>query len=179
MSVNSKVFVVLMNPSYFRIHVAKDDALRRFAAWTRLAEIGPLVPTNISDAVELACDEQGRWLGSAVFVSEIGDWTLFQDLSGALSGIHHDSWLKFAGSDQLVFAGYNDAILYGEIIVVGDGSVIRVFTDDADLPERNLNIGKLEENIEPEPFHSWIEVASFVDADELAFSETGWLWVFP
>jgi len=167
-----------MNPSYFRIQVSKDEALRRFTSWSNSADIVPLVQVNISDSVKLACDKHGRWRGNAVFVSELRGWTLFQDLSGSLSGLHHDSWLKLAGTDHLVFAGYNDAIPDGELIVINEGSVKRVFYEQPDSPELNINIGSLSTDLEPQPFLSWVDIASFVDADELAFSDTGWLWVF-
>src|SRR5262249_3387900 len=107
-----------MNPSYCRIRVPKDEALQRFAAWNKLAQGGPLVPTKIGDAVQLACDERRMWRGKALFVSEVGEWTLFQDLSGALGAIPGATWLLFADGNDLVFAGYNDAISYGEMVVV-------------------------------------------------------------
>jgi hypothetical protein len=165
-----------MNPSYCRIRAPKDEALRRFSAWNRLSEIGPLIPTTIDNAVGLACDENGAWRGNAVFVSELPGWTLFQDLSGGLGAIPGKSWLEFADSDDLVFAGYNDAIPYGELVMVSSGTVVREFVDDPGSPELNINIGISDS--ESEPFHSWIEIASFVDADDLGFFESGWLWVY-
>jgi hypothetical protein len=165
-----------MNPSYCRIRVPKDDALRRFAVWIRLSQIGPLVPAEIGEAVRLACDERGQWRGNAVFVSELPGWTLFQDLSGALGGIPARKWLEFTGPDDLVFAGYNDAIRYGELSVVSGGSVVREFLDDADSPGANVSVGELDSEFEP--IRSWVDVAKFVDADELGFSDSGWLWVY-
>ncbi|MBC7853498.1 MAG: hypothetical protein IAF94_08685 [Pirellulaceae bacterium] len=116
------------------------------------------------------------WLGKAVFVSEVGEWTLFQDLSGALSAIPGHTWLQFAKNDELVFAGYNDAIGYGELVEVSAGIVRREFLDDRDSPESNVNAGRLEDP--HEPFESWIEVASYVDDDDLGFSDVGWLWIY-
>jgi hypothetical protein len=165
-----------MNPSYCRIHVARDDALRRFAKWRNLPKIGPLAPTDPVKAVDLACDERGSWRGNAIFVSEVRDWTLFYDLSGSLGGTPSEAWCKFAGKDDLVFAGYNDAIGYAELVVVSGGRVIREFFEDKESPELSVNKGTLDS--ETTPIVSWIEVASFVDDDELGFSDTGWLWVF-
>ena len=164
-----------MNPSYCRIHVPKDEALQRFAEWMQLSQVGPLIETTSTEAVRLACDERGMWRGGAIFVSEVLDWTLLQDLSGCLGGVPADEWLKLARNNDLVFAGYNDAIRYGELIAIAGGSVVREFLDDPDSPESNVNVGRLEsENV---PFKSWTDVAEFVDADVLGFSDSGWLWV--
>jgi hypothetical protein len=165
-----------MNPSYCRIHVPQAAALERFAAWQRLPQVGPLVPADCVEAVQLACDEHGMWRGNAVLVSEVGGWTLFADLSGVLGGVPAERWRELAGSDELVFAGYNDAIGYGEFVLVRDGRVLREFLDDADNPEANASRGTSD--VEGEPFESWVDVASFVDADELGFSEAGLLWVW-
>jgi hypothetical protein len=165
-----------MNPSYCRIRVPQAAALERFAAWQGLPDVGPLVPTDSIQAVRLACDERGVWKGKAVLVSEVGGWTLFSDLSGALGGVSAERWRAFAGSDELVFAGYNDAIGYGEFVLVRGGQVVREFLDDPDNPESNANRGTSE--CAGEPFESWVNVATFVDADELGFSEAGLLWVW-
>jgi hypothetical protein len=165
-----------MNPSYCRILVAKDAALHRFAQWNKLSQVGPLIPAKSGDAVRLACDEAGNWRGRAVFVLEIGKWTLFQDLFGALSAIPGVNWLGFARDNDLIFAGYNDAINYGELVVVSKGVVLREFLYDRDSPEANIDIGQLDDP--HEPFETWVEVAGFVDDDRLGFSEGGWLWLY-
>jgi hypothetical protein len=166
-----------MNPSYCRIRTQKDDALQRVAAWQGIPQIGPLVATSGTDAVGLACDDQGRWRGNAVLVSDVPGWTLFQDLSGGLSAIPASEWLRFAKVDQLVFAGYNDAIGYGELIAISDGVVLREFLEDSSSPDANVNRGQLDDG--HEPFKTWIEIASFVDDDELGFSDEGFLWIYP
>lgn len=165
-----------MNPSYCRIRLPKDDALRRFAVWLKLPRIGPLVPTNPTHAVKLAVDERGGWRGNAIFVSEVRDWTLIDDLSGGLGGIPAEQWLKFAGQDELVFAGYNDSIPYAELVVINGGIVRREFLDNPPAPEANVNVGRTDDP--REPFGSWVDVAAFVDDDELGFCDTGWLWVY-
>jgi hypothetical protein len=76
-----------MNPSYCRIRLPMAVAVERFAAWNRLTTVGPLVPTDSGNAIRLAVDERGHWRGHAIFVSELGVWTLFQDFSGALGGV--------------------------------------------------------------------------------------------
>jgi hypothetical protein len=166
-----------MNPSYCRIRVPQATALERFAAWQQLPRVGPLVPADSVEAVGLACDDRGQWRGHAVLVSEVvGGWTLFQDLSGVLGAVPADRWREFAGSDELVAAGYNDAIGCGEFVLVRGGTVVREFVDDPDDPGANANAGATD--VEGEPFESWMDVARFVDADELGFSDAGLLWVW-
>jgi len=165
-----------MNPSYCRIRAPQSNALERFAAWNQLPEVGPLIPAADSEAVRLACDERGTWRGHAVLVSEVAGWTLFQDLSGVLGGVPAYKWLEFAGPDELVMAGYNDAIPYGELVAIKGGRVIREFSDEPGSPETNVNLGMIESD--SEPFEHWFDVAGFVDADELGFSEAGLLWVW-
>ena len=164
-----------MNPSYCRIRVPKDEAIRRFARWNRIPQIGPLTPTDSSKAIRLAVDDRGRWRGKAVFVSDLSDWTLFQDLSGGLSAIPASSWLEFADHDDLIFAGYNDAIPYGELVAISGGRVQCEFLDDPTSPEANKRFGSLPGY---KPFAGWIDAASFVDGDEMAFRDKGWLWVY-
>lgn len=165
-----------MNPGYCRLRVPKDEALQRFAVWHQLSEIGPLVPTVIESATDLACNDNGAWRGNVVFVSEIAGWTLFQDLSGCLGGIPAESWLTFAGTDDLVVAAYNDAIPYGELVMISAGTVVREFLHDPTCPEDNINNGT--SNSDFEPLLTWVEVADFVDADDSGFCEAGWLWVY-
>ena len=161
----------LMNPSYCRIRIPKDEALQRFADWNHLPQIGPLAASNSMEAVHLACDERGMWRGHAIFISERSGWTLFHDLSGCLGAIPAEKWRDFAQADDLVFAGYNDAIRYGELIAISGGSVIREFVDSGDASEPEVNIGRLES--ERDRFKTWIDVATFVDEDKLAFSDSG------
>lgn len=165
-----------MNPSYCRIRAPQAAALERFAAWMGLPRVGPLVQADSVRAVDLACDERGMWRGNAVLVSEVDGWTLFSDLSGVLSGLEAERWREFAGSDELVFAGYNDAVGCGEFVLVRGGRVVREFIDDPDEPETNVNRGSSD--AEGEPFESWTDVAVFVDADKLGFSASGLLWVW-
>lgn len=165
-----------MNPSYCRIHVPQAVALERFAAWQKLTQVGPLVPTDSIQAIRLACDERGMWRGNAVLVAEVGGWTLFTDLSGVLGDIPAERWREFAGPDDLVFAGYNDSIPYGEFVLIRGNRVVREFLDDPNDPKANRNFGSSD--VEGEPFESWVDVASFVDGDNLGFSEAGLLWVW-
>jgi hypothetical protein len=152
-------------------------AVERFAAWNRLTEVGPLVPTDSGSAIKLAVDEHGHWRGHAVFVSDLGEWTLFQDFSGAFGFVPGASWAKFAGRDELIMAGYNDSMPYAEMVVVREGKLVREFLDYPTSPQENVNWGVSDS--EYEPFKTWIDVAGFVDEDDLGFCEQGWLWVWP
>lgn len=166
-----------MNPSYVRIRVPQDEALRRFAAWKGLARVGPLVPTTSTDAIRLACDDQEQWRGQALFVSVVGGWSVLSDLTGGLAAVTAASWLVLAGQDDLVFAGYNDAIGYGALVSITGGVVLQDILFDRDSPESNVNIDR--RLAEHEPIKDWVGVAGFVDDDELGYgANDGWLWVY-
>ena len=150
--------------------------MARFAAWKNWPELEPPKEVALLDAVRLACDESGSWRGSSLYVYENGGWTIFEDLSGHCGAISVDIWLRFAGSEDFVFAGYNDAIGYGELIVIQNGAILREFLHDEGHPEVNRNCGRLVGS-KIEPIESWIQAARFVDDDDLAFSERGLLWL--
>lgn len=79
---------------------------------------------------------------------------------------------------DLVFAGYNDAIEYGELIIVERGAVVRDAYFDAEQPGKSRNHGRIAHDCEP--IEGWADVARFVDADDIGFqeTETGDLWVY-
>lgn len=141
----------------------------------KITEMKNIVETNCIRAIELSCNENGTWRGQAGFFYKNGEWTVFEDLSGGFSTIPSESWLVFAQKDPFTYAGYNDAIPYGELIVIENKVILREFLDISDDSEANVNKGKLPIE-EEQPIKSWTEVASLVD-DELSFSDTGWLWV--
>jgi hypothetical protein len=47
-------------------------------------------------------------------------------------------WIDRAGDDELVFAGYNDAISYGQLIVVREGRIVRDELADMGADQRTL-----------------------------------------
>jgi hypothetical protein len=166
-----------MCPSYLRIKLPKDEAMRRFAAWLNRPELEPPTEVKASNAVDLSCDKNGEWKGCAVFIYEKEGWTVFSDLAVYLRDMPAESWLKLAGKEELVFAGYNDSICYGELVVIKDEKVLREFLDYPDVPEK-VNKGCLEFEID-EPIRNWINAASFVDGDDLGYEEdSGTLWIF-
>jgi len=168
-----------MCPSYFRIALSQDEAIIRLCEW-----IGKnpreAIDTDLSNAVTLACDKNGHWKGSAVYVYNNTGWTIFEDLTGSFSGMSAVNWMQFSGKESLIVAGYNDTIPYAELIVIENGEVIRDFFEESDIAENFRNIGKLpfETN---DPINDWVGVASFVDEetqDGIVFSEEGTLLVF-
>lgn len=165
-----------MCPSYFRIRIPLEEAIRRFSKWAKAPIPKNRKPRSISGAHDEAVDDRGFWRGNALFVSAIKDWALFWDMSGVFGGVSAESWLELAGKDELVFAGYNDSILWGAITVIRDGKVVREFLDYAPEQEDNLNVGNLGPDFEP--IETWIDVAGIVDDDNLGFSDTGFLWVY-
>ena len=165
-----------MNPSYFRIKLPFSQAVDRLCEWTGVKNPSPMIETDSVKAVELACTEQGTWKLGALFISQVEDWTVFSDLTGAFSSITAGTWLGFAKRNEFVAAGYNDTVPYGELVVISNGEVLREFMDYPDEPEENRDLGCLPGESE-NPIKSWIEVASFVDDDELGYSDDGWLWV--
>lgn len=156
-----------MNPSYFRIKLSKEAAIQRLCAWSGTG-VKESIETDYDNAVDVCLDENSQWKGACLYVYENEGWTVFEDLSGGYAAIPADSWQRFAQNDNLVVAGYNDAILYAEMIVITQGIVRKEFMEDMDAPEENVNIGEEYTEIE-----SWEDVAGFVDADEYVYSDEG------
>lgn len=161
-----------MNPSYFRIKQNMEDAVKRLCIWNG-SPFKERIETDYSKAVDVSLNENGQWKGSCLYAYENDEWTIFEDLSGGYSFIEPEQWKKFAGTDELVFAGYNDAMLYAEMIVIENGCLTKYFVECADVPEENVNEGDGVPGIE-----NWIDVASFVDGDDLVYSDTGVVFVF-
>lgn len=149
----------------------------RFSVWLGLPELEPPRMVSWDKAVDTAT-VNGVWRGAAFFIYEGGGWTVFEDMTGYLGTKSTQDWLRLAAQDALVFAGYNDAIAYAELIVVLHGQVVREFRDDEQDPSQNVNKGRLDFE-DASPIHRWVEVASFVDGDDLAvLPEQGVLAMF-
>lgn len=161
-----------MNPSYFRIKLSMEEAVRRACEWYGRV-YRERIETNYSKAVDASLDQNKQWKGSCLYAYEKEGWTVFEDLSGGCSCNDVEQWLEFAKQDEFIFAGYNDAILYGEMVVITDGIVSKHFMEDFDMPEENVNEGDGVENI-----NSWIDVAKFVDEDAYLFSDEGVVFIF-
>ncbi len=156
-----------MNPSYFRIKDNMENAINRLEIWNR-QPIKERIETGYDDAVDNALDKNGQWKGACLYVYENTGWTVFEDLTGTYADIEASKWLEFAGKDGFVYAGYNDAIPYGEIIVISDGIILKDFGEDQTDPNFYHNSGEKYHDIK-----DWTDVAAFIDNDEVVYSDTG------
>jgi hypothetical protein len=170
--------LVTVCPSFLRLRVPIAAAMIRFSRWLGCPELAAPVRVKILDASDLACDESGQWKGAAVFLYEVDGWTVFEDQSGELGALPPSRWQALAEKDELVFAGYNDAIHYGELVVIENGVILRAFMDDEDDPGARRDVGRLpQENTDP--LRTWIDVASLVDDDPILRKAPGegLLWI--
>ena len=159
-----------MNPSYFRIKVDLESAISRLEGWNKKAFFEKK-QVEYSNAAKEALDENGQWKGSCLYAYENEGWSVFEDLSGFYTSIPAESWQSLAGDSDLVVAGYNDAMPYGEMIVIQGGEVHKEFWD---YPEDNdlVNLGNGYPEIE-----SWEDVADFIEEDDLVYSDEGVLLI--
>ncbi len=167
-----------MNPSYMRIRLSITEALPRFSEWIGLPQLGAPEKVQADAAVEKAC-KNGVWHSKvAVFIYQSGEWAVFDDLTGHLASFPAEQWQSLAALDELVFAGYNDSVPCGQLIMIRGGRVIREFLDDQQDPAQNVNQGRLDFE-ERSPIKDWIGAASFVDEDDIAsLPVPGLLWLF-
>lgn len=165
-----------MNPSYLIVHKPLDQAMKRYGQWIGTAEVTPPRLVRDRDAIDLALAD-GEWIGMAVYIYAWGSWTVFEDLSGGLANRSAADWLRLSDGGDLVYAGYNDAIGYAELVRVDAGQLVRQFLQDEQDPSANLSVGKLPEEA-AQPFADWTDVAKWVDeAWEGLSSDVGWLWI--
>src|SRR5262249_21554512 len=130
-------------------------------------ELEPPNKMRASQAVRSAC-KNGVWRSTvAVYVYENEPWTVFDDLTGYLATFTAGQWREFAGPDELVVAGYNDAVPYGQLIVVRSGRVVREFLEDRQDPRQDVNRGSLDSE-KARPIHDWVSAAAFADDDKIA-----------
>lgn len=167
-----------MNPSYARIRLPLAQAMARFSQWLNLAELEPPKKLEWRHVIDAAC-ENGNWRSVvAVYIYESQGWAVFDDLTGHLASFSADQWRGLADNDELIFAGYNDSIPYGQLIVIRSGQVLREFLDNQQDPKQNINFGALDFE-QKFPINNWITLAQFVDDDEVAaLPEIGLLWMF-
>jgi hypothetical protein len=153
------------------------DAMARYAAWIGVPEVAPPMEVAEGDALDLAWGGE-QWKGLAVYIFESGPWTVFEEISGGLGDRPAEQWVKLADGGDLVYAGYNDAIGYGEYIKVERGTLVRQFLEDEQEPGGDVNVGKLPEE-SAKPIARWTSVARWVEEFEDSFTgrEKGWLWI--
>lgn len=152
--------------------------MRRFADWIGALELAPAREAKASEAVELVCDDSGNWKGHAFFLYEKNGWTVFNDMTGYMGGVSAQTWLRLSFNEDLTFMAYNDAIRYGELVIIEDCKLVRHFFEDSGSSNVNVDLGRLEFEA-TDPIKSWMEVASVVDEDEMGEEPSaGLLWVF-
>lgn len=166
-----------MNTSYFKIKLPLADAKKRLSEWCGNIVFQETHSVDISDAVALACDDNGNWKGNAVLLSFEKDWTVFEDLTGSFGAVDPSKWQTFALNDMFVYAGFNDAIPLAELVVIEKKKVIRHFVDIPDDEDENVNIGTLETETDS-PIKKWYDVESFIDEDEAVCVESGDLLIW-
>jgi hypothetical protein len=163
--------------SYVRIRCPLDEGMARYGRWIGAPEVGPprLVPER--DVVDLAFVD-GQWLGLAVFIYASGPWTVLEEVSGGLELRSAESWLDLAQGGDLVFANYNDAVPYAQLVVVESGRVVREFLQDEQDSSDDVDVGQLPEEA-GQRFENWIDVMGWVeeDEDQLTRPQQGWLWI--
>jgi hypothetical protein len=163
--------------SYVRLRCTLADGLNRYGRWIGAPEVAPRELVRERDAIDLALADE-EWRGLAVFVYASGPWTVIEELSGGLAERPAESWLELAGGGDLVYAGYNDAIPYAQLVVVEGGRLVREFLQDEQDPSQNVNGGRLPEEA-GKRMETWIDAMGWVEEDELKLTrpEQGWLWI--
>jgi hypothetical protein len=166
-----------MNPSYLRMRRPLHEALARYGAWIGAPELAPRREVAEREAIDLALVD-GQWKGLAVYIYSSGLWTVFEELSGGLGARSAQDWLRLADGADLVYAGYNDAISYAELVVIEGGRLRRQFPQDEQDPSADVNAGTLPEEAD-KPFADWVDVAGWVDEDQEQFNlpERVLLWI--
>jgi hypothetical protein len=166
-----------MNPSFLRLRGPMREAMSRYDAWLGTPELSPPREVADRDAIDLSLDGE-RWKGLAVFIYEAGPWIVFEEVSGGLAGRSAENWVRLANGGDLLYAGYNDAIGYGEFVEVDGGRLVRHFLQDEQDPGANVNVGRLPEEAAA-PWGHWADVAGWMDEEDrsLTARERGWLWI--
>jgi hypothetical protein len=167
-----------MVTSYLRIKRPRGDAMARYGRWIGAPEVEPARLVTDEEYIDLALHD-GNWRGIAVYIYEAGEWTVFEEVSGGLGDRSASEWLSLSDGGDLIYAGYNDAIGYGELVCVSSGNLVRHFLDDDQDPEARIDVGRLPHE-DRGPLADWTDVAAWVDRNEDEFfpgSEQGWLWI--
>lgn len=163
--------------SYVRVRCPVAEAMSRYGLWIGAPEVCPPQLVRERDAIDLALAE-GEWLGLAVFIYASGSWTVLEELSGGLADRPVVSWLELAQGGDLVYAGYNDAVPYAQLIVVERGRLVRQYLQDEQDSSADADVGQLPGEAK-QRFESWVDVMGWVEEDEdkLDRPQQGWLWI--
>jgi hypothetical protein len=141
--------------SYVRLRCPLAEGIDRYGRWIGLPEVAPRRLVRERDAIDLALADE-EWLGLAVFIYASGPWTIIEELSGGLADRSGESWLELAAGGDLVYAGYNDAIPYAQLVVIEHGRLVREFLQDEQDSSADVNVGRLPEEVR-QPLETWID----------------------
>ena len=163
--------------SYLRMRCAPEEAMERYRRWIGRPELAPSRVVAERDKIDLALAD-GDWLGLAVFVYSSGPWTVFEELSSGLGDESAERWLELAQGGDLVYAGYNDAVPYAQLVMIEQGCLVRLYLQDEQDSSQDVDVGHLPEEANA-PFESWIDVMGWVEADEdkIVRPPQGLLWI--
>jgi hypothetical protein len=167
-----------MVTSYLRVKRPLAEAMARYGRWIGSPEIEPARLVSDEESLDASLHDD-EWRGLSVYIYEAGDWTVFEEVSGGLGDRPVESWIGLADGGDLIYAGYNDAIGYGELVCIAGGTIMRHYLDDQEDPGAKIDIGKLPHE-DRNPLEDWTSVAEWVDRNEDEFfpgSEQGWLWI--
>src|SRR5215211_5618834 len=140
--------------SYLRLCCPLEEALARYGRWIGAPEVVPPRVVRDRDKIDLALADC-EWLGLAVFIYASAPWTVFEELSSGLETRPVESWLELAQGGDLVYAGYNDAVPYAQLIVVERGRLVRQYLQDEQDSSANVDVGRLPEEAK-HPFKDWV-----------------------
>jgi hypothetical protein len=163
--------------SYVRVRCPVEEAMARYGGWIGLPELAPPRLVRERDGIDLALAD-GEWIGLAVFIYPSHAWTVIEELSGGLGDRPIERWLELAQGGDLVYAGYNDAVPYAQLIIVERGQLVRRYLQDKQDASADVDVGCLPDESN-RPFDDWVDVMSWVegDQDQLVRPGEGWLWI--
>ena len=159
-----------MNPVYFRIRLPLEKAMERLILWSGITYSRCMESDFRND--DIFCDSEKHEKCYRLGVNSCGEWTVFEDLTGAYSFISVEKWHEFAENDELIVAGFNDDVTYGEFIVFRNGILIKYFSYD-ELSDISFNAGVYDYKI-----NYWTDVAGFIEDDKFYFSDKGEVLVY-
>ncbi|MEO0796123.1 MAG: hypothetical protein AAFX93_13215 [Verrucomicrobiota bacterium] len=166
-----------MCPGYFKIKAGKEASVGQLIAWIGKELLkGPIEVSQLEAYNEST--ENGNWLGRSFIVSQQGQWTVFEDITGFIYSEGTDAWSRLAKEYDLVVAGYNDSILLGRLIIIEEGKVVREFFEHEKDRSDDVNEG-------PSPYEDDSPIGQWSDLEEFVYDETygyevneGTLYVF-
>ena len=166
-----------MNPSHLRLRAPLATAMDRFLEWSQLREIERHENVGLG-AVALSRDKRGFPKGISFNVAQIGDWTVFEEVSnGYLADTDAGDLAALAAGGDLVYIGYNDSVVWARWVVVTEGQVVFDFSYDTEVPECNWSRGSAPKEA-TEGVTDWVDVGAVMGEDEAQFFvDRGTLWI--